>query len=44
MAEHKHGDMDVTAQTKTFEGFVGWVKWSVIVIVAIIILMAIFIT
>lgn len=44
MADHKPGEMDITEHNKTFEGFIGWVKWSVIVIVAIIILMAIFIT
>jgi len=44
MAEHKHGDMDISANEKTFDGFVGWTKWSVIVILVIIVGMAIFIT
>lgn len=44
MAEHKHGEMDVTAQEKTFAGFMKFTTWSVIVILAIIIGMAIFIT
>jgi hypothetical protein len=44
MADHKHGDMDITAQEKTFAGFMAWTKWSVIVILALIVLMAIFIT
>ena len=44
MADHQHGEMDISVQEKTFEGFMGWVKWATIVILAIIILMAIFIT
>ena len=44
MADHTHGEMDTTVQEKTFAGFVGWVKWSVILILALLILMAIFIT
>ncbi len=44
MADHKHGEMDTTTQEKTFVGFMAWTKWSVIVILALIVLMAIFIT
>ncbi len=44
MADHKHGEMDIKAQEKTFEGFMGWTKWSVIVILALLVLMAIFIS
>ena len=44
MAEYKHGDMDIKANEKTFDGFVNWVKWAVIVILVIIIGMAIFIS
>ena len=44
MAEHKHGDMDVKEHEKTFDGFVQWVTWSVVVILVIIVGMAIFIT
>ncbi|WP_300036580.1 aa3-type cytochrome c oxidase subunit IV [uncultured Roseobacter sp.] len=44
MAEHKHGEMDTETQEKTFAGFMAWTKWSVIVIIGIIIWMAIFIT
>jgi len=44
MADHKHGEMDIRSNEKTFEGFVTWVKWSVIVILLIIVGMAIFIT
>ncbi|QYX56477.1 aa3-type cytochrome c oxidase subunit IV [Roseovarius sp. SCSIO 43702] len=42
MAEHKHGEMDITVQEKTFEGFI---KWSVrlgILTIAILIFLAIF--
>ena len=24
MAEHKHGEMDITVQTKTFDGFINF--------------------
>ena len=44
MAEFKHGDMDVKEQEKTFDGFVKFSTWSVVVIIGIIIGMAIFIT
>lgn len=44
MAEHKHGEMDTTVQTETFDGFVKFVTWSVIVILAIVVFMAIFIS
>ena len=44
MAEHKHGEMDIDTQQKTFDGFMEWTKWSVIVIIGLIIAMAIFIT
>ena len=40
--EHKHGSMDITEQEKTFAGFVTFTKWTVIVIVAILVFMAIF--
>lgn len=44
MAEFKHGEMDVKEQEKTFDGFVKFSTWSVVVIIGIIIGMAIFIT
>ena len=44
MAEHKVGEMDITSQEKAFDGFMAWVKWSVIVILVLIVGMAIFIT
>ena len=44
MSEHKHGDMDIDVQEKTFDGFVKFTTWSVIVIFVLLIGMAIFIT
>ena len=44
MAEHKHGDMDTKSNEKTFDGFVKFTTWSVIVILVIIVGMAIFVT
>ncbi|TDK43753.1 aa3-type cytochrome c oxidase subunit IV [Antarcticimicrobium luteum] len=44
MAEHKHGDMDISVQTETFNGFVKFVTWSVIVLLALLVFMAIFTT
>ncbi|WP_432816691.1 aa3-type cytochrome c oxidase subunit IV [Sulfitobacter sp. JB4-11] len=43
MADHEHGSMDYTTQQKTFDGFVGWVTKSVIVILILLVAMAIFI-
>ncbi|WP_323784812.1 aa3-type cytochrome c oxidase subunit IV [Thalassovita sp.] len=40
MAEHKHGEMDIHVQEETFAGFVNFVKWSVVAIIAILIFMA----
>ena len=44
MAEHKHGEMNTSIQEKTFDGFMKWTTWSVIIILAVIILMAMLIT
>ena len=41
MAEHKHGEMDIHVQERTFEGFVKWVGWGVVVIFAVLIFLAI---
>ena len=37
---HKHGSMDVKEHEKTFAGFVNFTKWSVIVIVGLLIFLA----
>ncbi|MBM2291898.1 aa3-type cytochrome c oxidase subunit IV [Sulfitobacter pseudonitzschiae] len=44
MADYKHGEMDTKVQEATFNGFMAWTKWSVIVILAVLVLMAIFIS
>ncbi len=40
MAEHKHGEMDITVQEKTFEGFIKWTVWSVVGIIGFLIFLA----
>ncbi len=44
MADHKHGEMNIEAQEKTFDGFMSFTVKSVIVIIALLIGMAIFIS
>lgn len=44
MADHKHGEMDITAQEKTFAGFLRFTGWVVGVILVLLVLMALFIT
>lgn len=44
MADYKHGEMDTKVQEDTFNGFMAWTKWSVIVILVVLIGMAIFIS
>ena len=44
MAEHKHGEMEVGSQEKTFDGFVKFTTWSVIVILVVLVGMALFIS
>ncbi|MCZ0813578.1 MAG: aa3-type cytochrome c oxidase subunit IV [Pseudomonadota bacterium] len=40
MADHKHGEMNIEVQEKTFEGFVRIVAWSCVAIVAFLIFVA----
>ncbi len=40
MAEHKHGEMDIAVQEKTFEGFVNWTVRSVVGIIVFLIFLA----
>lgn len=40
MSEHKHGEMDISVQEKTFDGFVKMTKWAVIIIIAILVFLA----
>ena len=42
MAEHKHGSMDISAQERTFAGFVRWSKNVVIFSICVLIFLAIF--
>ncbi|MHA6346557.1 aa3-type cytochrome c oxidase subunit IV [Roseivivax sp. CAU 1761] len=41
-AEHKHGEMDITEQEKTFDGFVTFTIRTVVVIIVGVILLAMF--
>jgi len=39
MSDHKHGEMDITVQEKTFDGFMSMVtKGTIVIIVALILL------
>ena len=40
MAEHKHGEMDISVQEKTFAGFMSFTTKAVIVIIATLIFLA----
>ncbi|WGH79681.1 aa3-type cytochrome c oxidase subunit IV [Jannaschia ovalis] len=40
--DHKRGEMDITEQEKTFAGFMTFTKWTVIAIIVLLILLAIF--
>ncbi|MGB0410344.1 MAG: aa3-type cytochrome c oxidase subunit IV [Pikeienuella sp.] len=38
MSEHKHGEMDITVQKKTFEGFIKVGTWGAIVSIVVLII------
>lgn len=40
MAEHKHGEMDTKEQEKTFEGFIRYSVWVVVVSIGILLFLA----
>lgn len=42
MSDHKHGEMDVTAQETAFNGFITWVKNGSIVCILILVVLALF--
>lgn len=42
MAEHKHGEMDISVHEKTFAGFITWSKNVAIVSILILVFLAIF--
>lgn len=37
--DHKHGSMDTSSQEKMFASFMSWVSWSVVIIIATLILL-----
>ncbi|MEP5151475.1 aa3-type cytochrome c oxidase subunit IV [Planktotalea sp.] len=37
MSDHKHGEMDISVQEKTFEGFIKYVTWGAVVSIGILI-------
>ncbi|WIV50561.1 aa3-type cytochrome c oxidase subunit IV [Marivivens sp. LCG002] len=40
MAEHKHGEMDTTAQQKTYDGFITFTTRAVIAILVFLVFLA----
>lgn len=42
MAEHKHGEMDIEVHTKTYEGFMRFTTWAVVLILLFLVFLAIF--
>lgn len=42
MADYKHGEMDISVQEKTFDGFIKYVTWGAMVAIGILIFLAIF--
>lgn len=40
MAEHKHGEMDITEQEKTFEGFMSLTTKATIAIIVLLVFLA----
>ena len=40
MAEHKHGEMNVETQEKTFNGFIRFPTWSVVACIGVLSFMA----
>lgn len=42
MADHKHGEMNISSQERTFEGFLKAAAWVAGITVAILVFMALF--
>ncbi len=40
MAKHKHGEMDITAQEKTFDAFIRFTKWGTALVIGVLIFLA----
>lgn len=44
MADHKQGEMDITEQTKTYEGFIKATTYMVVFLIILAVFMAVFLT
>ncbi|GAB5437923.1 MULTISPECIES: aa3-type cytochrome c oxidase subunit IV [Roseobacteraceae] len=42
MADHKHGEMDITDQTAMYNAFIKFCTWSCVVIFGILLFLAVF--
>ncbi|GAA3861582.1 aa3-type cytochrome c oxidase subunit IV [Celeribacter arenosi] len=42
MADHKHGEMNIEAQEKAFDGFIKWSTYVAIFSIGVLIFLAIF--
>ena len=40
MAKHKHGEMDVTEQERTFNGFLRFAVWTAVICIGLLIFVA----
>ncbi|MBC7180499.1 MAG: aa3-type cytochrome c oxidase subunit IV [Roseovarius sp.] len=40
MAEHKHGEMNIDVQEKTFDGFIKWVTYVAVACIALLLFIA----
>lgn len=40
--EHKHGEMDITVQEKTFDNFMSWTVWVCMAVIVVLIGLALF--
>ena len=42
MAEHKHGEMDIKVQEKTFDGFIKWATYVAGAAIFVLLFLAVF--
>ncbi len=40
MAEHEHGKMDISSQEKTFDGFLKFVAWGIVISLGVLVFLA----
>lgn len=40
VAEHKHGEMEISEQEKTFAGFIKFSIWTTVIIIVVLIFLA----